>query len=64
MRFINYLKDCVAEMKKVVWPTKDEVRTSTKVVLLSLVFFSIILGLVDSGLGTLVKAVFMQANNG
>ncbi|MCX7787105.1 MAG: preprotein translocase subunit SecE [Spirochaetes bacterium] len=46
-KIIQFIEDSVAEMKKVVWPTKDEVIASTKVVLVSTLIFAIILGLVD-----------------
>lgn len=59
-RLIAYFKDCVAEMKKVVWPSRDEVFTSAKVVLISLVLFAVVLGAVDLGLAALIKLVFVQ----
>ena len=43
----RFIEDSIAEMKKVVWPTKDEVIASTKVVLVSTLIFALILGLVD-----------------
>lgn len=46
-KIIQFIEDSVAEMKKVVWPTKDEVIASTKVVLVSTLIFALILGLVD-----------------
>jgi len=35
------------ELKKVVWPARDEVVSSTKVVLISTAIFALVLGLVD-----------------
>ncbi len=46
-KIIQFIEDSVAEMKKVVWPTKEEVIASTKVVLVSTLIFALILGLVD-----------------
>jgi len=46
-KIIQFIEDSIAEMKKVVWPTKDEVIASTKVVLVSTLIFALILGLVD-----------------
>jgi preprotein translocase subunit SecE len=46
-KILQFIEDSVAEMKKVVWPTKDEVIASTKVVLVSTFIFALILGLVD-----------------
>ena len=47
MKVINFFKETVAELKKVVWPGKDDVFSSTKVVLISTVVIAVILGLFD-----------------
>ena len=47
MKVINFFKESVAELKKVVWPRKDDVFSSTKVVLISTVVIAVILGLFD-----------------
>ncbi|MFQ3621248.1 MAG: preprotein translocase subunit SecE [Spirochaetales bacterium] len=46
-KIIQFFEDSVAEMKKVVWPAKDEVIASTKVVLVSTLIFALLLGLLD-----------------
>ena len=46
-KLIQFVEDSVAEMKKVVWPSRDEVQSSTKVVLVSTVMFALVLGVVD-----------------
>jgi preprotein translocase subunit SecE len=46
-KIIQFFKDSVAELKKVVWPSKDEVISSTKVVIVSTVIIALALGLVD-----------------
>lgn len=46
-KIIQFIEDSIAEMKKVVWPSKDEVTASTKVVLVSTLIFALVLGLVD-----------------
>ncbi len=43
----NFFKESRQELSKVVWPTRDEVITSTRVVLVSVIIFAAILGLVD-----------------
>jgi preprotein translocase subunit SecE len=43
----NFLKESIAELKKVVWPSFDDVVSSIKVVLLSTLFIAVILGLFD-----------------
>jgi len=57
-RFIAYVKDSIAEMKKVIWPSRDEVEASTKVVIVSLILFSLLLGAVDLGLAAIVQVLF------
>ena len=46
-RVMQFVQDSVAEMKKVVWPSRDEVTASTKVIFVSVVLFSLLLGVVD-----------------
>lgn len=46
-KFIQFCKECVAELKKVVWPTRDDVISSVKVVLISTIVVAVILGLLD-----------------
>lgn len=46
-KVVQFVQDSVAEMKKVVWPSRDEVVASTKVVLVSTVIFALVLGVVD-----------------
>lgn len=47
MKIVSFFKECVAELKKVVWPGKDDVISSVKVVLISTVIVAVILGLLD-----------------
>jgi len=46
-KLIRYLKESRLELKKVVWPPREEVLASTKVVLVSTAIFALVLGLVD-----------------
>ncbi|MCK9286962.1 MAG: preprotein translocase subunit SecE [Sphaerochaetaceae bacterium] len=46
-KLIRYFKESHLELKKVVWPNREEVLTSTKVVMVSTLVISIVLGLVD-----------------
>lgn len=46
-KFINFLKNTVDEMKKVVWPNAKQTRKDTTVVIGMTVFFAIFLGFVD-----------------
>ena len=48
-RFGKGVKDVFAELKKVVWPTKEKLRNTSAVVLLVIVFFAVFLTLISSG---------------
>ena len=46
-KIIKYFKESYLELKKVVWPSREAVISSTKVVLVSTILVAIFLGLVD-----------------
>jgi preprotein translocase subunit SecE len=46
-KIVQFFKDSYAELKKVIWPSREEVGSSTKVVLVSVALFAIVLGLID-----------------
>ena len=46
-KIITFIQECVAELKKVTWPSKDDVVSQTIVVLASLAFFSVLLTTMD-----------------
>jgi preprotein translocase subunit SecE len=46
-RIIQFFKDSFAELKKVQWPSRSEVSSSTKVVLVSVLIFAVVYGIVD-----------------
>ncbi|MGH3959345.1 preprotein translocase subunit SecE [Mycobacterium sp.] len=54
----NYLKQVVAELRKVIWPNRKQMITYTSVVLAFLVFMVALIGLSDLGLAKLVLLVF------
>ncbi|OBH04911.1 MULTISPECIES: preprotein translocase subunit SecE [unclassified Mycobacterium] len=54
----NYLKQVVAEMRKVIWPNRKQMLTYTSVVLAFLAFMVALVGLADFGLAKLVLLVF------
>ena len=60
-RFIVFLRDVKAEIKKVTWPSKNEVYSTTIVVLIATAFFGVYLYLFDllfSWLISQVKLIF------
>lgn len=54
----KFLKEVVAEMRKVTWPTKDELVGSTIVVIVVSLIVAIFIGIVDRILSFAVKMVF------
>jgi preprotein translocase subunit SecE len=46
-RMLQFLRDVRAEMKRVSWPTANEVKNTTIITLVAVVFFAIYLFLVD-----------------
>ncbi len=47
VRFTTYLKDVRTELRRTVWPTRDEVLRSSMVVVATLAFFIVFLVVVD-----------------
>ena len=54
-KVIQFFKESRAELKKVVWPTRDDVVSSIKVVIISTIFVAVILGLLDLGFTELFR---------
>jgi preprotein translocase subunit SecE len=48
MRFVQYLRDVWAELKRVVWPTRPEVINSSLVVIVTIIFFVAFTFVVDN----------------
>ena len=57
-KIVQFFKDSYAELRKVVWPTREDVISSVKVVLISTAVFAVVLGLVDALLLVGVNLVF------
>ena len=53
----TYLEESRVEIKKVTWPTREEVRVTTLAVLILVALMSIFLGVVDLGLVKVVEAI-------
>ncbi len=53
-RIKEFFREVKIEIKKVVFPTKDELIGSTWVVIITVIIISLFLGLVDLGLSKLV----------
>jgi len=57
-KIIQFFKESYAELKKVVWPGKDDVISSVKVVVISTVIVAAILGLIDMLLLLGIRTLF------
>jgi len=57
-RIVQFFKESYAELRKVVWPSKDDVISSVKVVVISTVIVAAILGLIDMLLLLGIRALF------
>jgi preprotein translocase subunit SecE len=55
---INYLKQVIAELRKVIWPNRKQMISYTTVVLVFLVFMVALIGGVDLGWAKLVLLAF------
>lgn len=55
--FSEYVKDVRVEMSKVSWPTREELRESTLVVIVMVFVISIFIGVVDRVLSFAFEAV-------
>jgi preprotein translocase subunit SecE len=54
----KYLKETMAELRKMTWPTKDELIGSTIVTVVVSLIVAIFIGVVDRVLGLVVTLVF------
>ena len=52
-KLLGYMRESFGELKKVSWPSKDEIVTSTVIILVFVVIMAMFLGFVDifAGLG-------------
>ncbi len=54
----NFANDVMKEMKKVSWPTKEQLKESTTVVIVSTLIFTVFVYLVDWIFGEIMKFIF------
>ena len=57
-KIVQFIKESYAELRKVIWPGRDDVVSSVKVVIISTVIIAAVLGLVDFLLLLGVQAIF------
>jgi len=57
-KIVQFIKESYAELRKVIWPSRDSVISSVKVVIISTMIIAALLGLVDILLLLGVQAIF------
>jgi preprotein translocase subunit SecE len=57
-KIMQFIRESYAELRKVIWPGRDDVISSVKVVIISTVIIAALLGLVDMLLLLGVQAIF------
>jgi preprotein translocase subunit SecE len=61
-RTAQFLRDVRAEMRRVSWPTANEVKNTTIITVVAVIFFAVYLFLVDQGLARLITGLEWLAN--
>jgi preprotein translocase subunit SecE len=56
-RIVQFLRDVRAEMRRVSWPTFKNVKNTTIITLIAVVFFAVYLWAVDQGMSRLVVGI-------
>lgn len=51
----NFFREVKIEMKKVTWPTRNELKESTKLVIIASFFVTVFLGVVDNILSLIIR---------
>ncbi len=57
LRIFRAFKDMFAELKKVTWPSKDELVSYSIVVLVFMLVMGVVIGLIDSASGWIVSLI-------
>jgi len=57
-KIVQFIKESYAELRKVIWPSREDVISSVKVVIISTVIVALVLGLVDLLLLFGIRAIF------
>ena len=54
-KIVKFLKETKAEMRKVTWPTRDELVGSTKIVIIATLVVTLFIGIVDQILTLIIR---------
>ena len=59
-RFVQFYRETSAELRKVVWPTRDEAVRLTGIVIAVVVAMSIFLGVIDYALTQIMRLILVR----
>ena len=54
----QFVSDVTKEMKKVSWPTKEQLKESTMVVIITTLIFTVVIYIIDFAFGEILKFMF------
>ncbi|CAN5301466.1 hypothetical protein BH09ACT6_BH09ACT6_27660 [soil metagenome] len=54
----NFFEDVSKEMKKVSWPTQEQLRESTVVVIVTCLVITIIVAIIDAGMAKIMELLY------
>lgn len=57
-KIINFVNDVVKEMKKVTWPTREELKESTSIVIVVCLVLSVFTYVVDMAVAKILQGIF------
>jgi preprotein translocase subunit SecE len=57
-KIVGFVNDVVKEMKKVTWPTQDELKESTTVVIVVCLLIAAFTYVVDLAINQIIKGIF------
>ena len=57
-RIVVFLHEVKAEINKVTWPRRDELIGTTVVVFILVIFFAVLLGIMDYSFSLMIKKLF------
>ncbi len=57
-KIVNFFNDVAKEMKKVTWPTKDELKESTIIVIVTCLILAAFTYVIDMGITQLFQGLF------
>ena len=59
-KVINFIREARAELKKVTWPNRKQLMSSTIVVMITIIMVAIFLGVVDLVFSRIVTIILQQ----